>query len=237
VKSSNIGMAKLLCRLVEGSPPKGSPQYLPIIEYLHGLGFGRPVFGLPREQRGKVTGLESFDRNYSLVSLSFGHEISVTAFQMAQAIALLIGDGTHRPLRFVRGDRASLPAARPIQLLSPDVTRDVRRMMRAVVEEGATRKLRPRGYSMGGKTGTAEKDRDRSKNTMSFFCFAPVEKPVVAVLAVVDEPKKHRFASEVAAPVASKILSEALKSMEVPPDREWEIAEGDGVVGMAGGSR
>jgi cell division protein FtsI/penicillin-binding protein 2 len=76
---------------------------------------------------------------------------------------------------------------------------------------------------MGGKTGTAEKEQDRSKISPSFFCFGPVDRPRALVLVVVDEPGKGRFAAQIAAPTAARLLGTVLDFLQVEPDRPDEL--------------
>ena len=222
VNSSNIGMSKIAMRLLVGEPSKGDPQFAPILDYYRQWGFGAPVLGLPGEMDGLLTELEKFSRTYTLASMSYGHEMANTLLQTAAALAGLVNEGRWQPLQLVLGP-SDEPLAAPRQVVPPEVARTVRSMLGRVVDEGTTGKFRPRGYSMGAKTGTAQKDHDKSKDCMSFVCFAPVEDPRVLCVTVVDEPSSGRYSSEVVAPAASHLLAEALKFLDVPPDRPGEL--------------
>jgi cell division protein FtsI (penicillin-binding protein 3) len=98
--------------------------------------------------------------------------------------------------------------------------------MQTVITEGGTGvNAALEGYSVCGKTGTAQKIDENGlysyKNYVSSFVgFAPVEKPKIAVLVVVDEPKKQHYGSIVAAPAFKKITQKTLDYMNISPKRE-----------------
>jgi stage V sporulation protein D (sporulation-specific penicillin-binding protein) len=86
-------------------------------------------------------------------------------------------------------------------------------MMARVVEEGTGRKAKIPGVRVGGKTGTADKLPERIEVTASFIALAPVERPELVVLVVVDEPKGDHLASTVAAPYVKAILERSLSHL------------------------
>jgi cell division protein FtsI/penicillin-binding protein 2 len=228
VRSSNIGMAKMTLRMVSEDVKKGSAEFERFLDYFEALGLTQKMTGLPREQVGLVPALKTFSKNYTLVSLAMGHEIGVTALQMATACTALIRGGLWRPLQVVLGAGDSQgnwyglenPQRR---VVSEQTSQIVRNMMRRVVEEGSVARHRPRGYSVGGKTGTPEKEQDRSKISPSFVCFAPAEEPELLLLMIVDEPERGRYASEIVAPYALRLLERVLRLCQIPPDRPEEL--------------
>jgi hypothetical protein len=106
-------------------------------------------------------------------------------------------------------------------------------MLERVVEDGGTKRHKPKGWSVGGKTGTAEQETDRTITSSSFWCFAPVAAPRFLVLAILHHPRKGRFAADNAGKVASAVLADLLERFEVPCDRPEERSErvGDAVAG------
>jgi cell division protein FtsI/penicillin-binding protein 2 len=135
-----------------------------------GLGYGAyPRTGLGGERRGHLSA-PPWKKKYTHASLSFGHEISVTLWQHAQALATILRGGHFRPLRVVRavewnGRREELPLVEdhPLQardVLSASACEDVREMMRlgAVIGTGrdVTKAIQER-VDVGTKTGTAQK--------------------------------------------------------------------------------
>ncbi len=230
VHSSNIGMAKIACRLVTPGVTKGSAEFQPILDYYRALGFGQRLWGMTGESAGLMTPRSRFRREYSLVSLSFGHAINVTAVQMIGSTAAFANGGYWvRPRLALSAHHADGHVEEfPVDgypLLEESVARDVSSMLAQVVEQGETERHRPRGYSMGGKTGTPEKEENRSLISPSFFCYGPVQHPRAIVLVVVDEPKSGRYASGIAAPSAARLLGTTLRFLQVPPDRPEELWE------------
>jgi cell division protein FtsI (penicillin-binding protein 3) len=228
VESSNIGMAKLVLSLVPPDAGKGGPAYQPVLDHLVRLGFDRPVSGLPGEQGGLLPARASMTRNWSLASLAFGQEIGVTALQMATACAAVANGGAWRPARFVRAVRddegAPLPLAEPAprRAFSPGTAASLRAMLEQVVERGASRRWKPLGWSVAGKTGTAEDERNGKAPVTSYWCFAPVHDPAFLVLVVLYRPRHGRFAAENAAKVAAPLLGRLLERFEIPQDRPEE---------------
>ncbi|MBL8861480.1 MAG: hypothetical protein JNK02_05655 [Planctomycetes bacterium] len=137
---------------------------------LAGLGYGRyPDAGLGSERRGLFSS-PPWKKKYTHASVSFGHEISVTLWQHAQALATILRGGHFRPLRLVRAvewngrrEEAPLVEDHPLQArdpLGPAACAEVREMMRLGAEIGTgkdvTKPIRA-SVDVGTKTGTAQK--------------------------------------------------------------------------------
>jgi cell division protein FtsI (penicillin-binding protein 3) len=222
-KSSNIGISKLAIRLVPDGTPKGSPAFKPIRDTYSLLGFGkRPgLLSENQELKGKLRALSEWTWNYTLVSLAFGNEITVTPVQMAAAMSALANGGTYIPPTLVsrlvndRGLEIIPPQAPACRVFSEETSRTVRDMMVRVVEEGSGKQARIPGVQVGGKTGTSEKLPARQEVTSSFVAFAPAASPSLLVLVVVDEPQGAHYASKVAAPHVKAILERGLSHLGV----------------------
>ena len=111
------------------------------------------------------------------------------------------------------------------QVISAGTAQKVRRIMRTVITDGGTGVAADlAGYSVCGKTGTAQKIESngqyaRSKYVASFIGFAPTERPALVALVVVDEPKTDHYGGTVAAPAFKRIIKEALSYLNIaPPD-------------------
>ena len=219
-KSSNIGTAKLALRLGEER----------LERYLRAFGIGRPAgIDLP----GEETGLLAPRDRWSALSISripMGHEVAVTALQMASAYSAIANDGfLLRPLIV---DRVQNPEGGLIFKSEPEVvarpisdaaSRTLRRLLMRVTEDGGTAsRARVDGYSVAGKTGTAEKvvdgNYDRSANVASFVGFIPAEYPELTIIAVVDEPQPIHTGGRVAAPVFKEIAEQVVRYLAVPPE-------------------
>jgi len=216
VHSSNIGMANILIRLVPESQPKNTEAMRPLYEILQRLGLGR-VTGMPvaAEAAGRVTPLPDWTRPYTLVSVSFGHEVSLTPLQMA-AVTATLADGHWRRPRLVSayldgdGGRIDVPLDEPVKVFSREAVQVVRDCMRAVVDEGQAGAAGVPGVPVAGKTGTTVDETDRSKEVHSFIALVPADEPRYALVVVLDRPRGHRYASQTAAPLAGAILRRAL---------------------------
>ncbi|MGQ0552137.1 MAG: peptidoglycan D,D-transpeptidase FtsI family protein [Planctomycetota bacterium] len=223
IESSNVGMANILIRLVEESRPKDTAAMAPLYQILRGLGVGtRTGVPIKAEAAGSLTELSTWTRPYSLVALSFGHELTVTPLQMAAAAATL-AQGVHRTPRLVRaylddqGRRLEAPFGAAVQVLSPTACDWVRYWMQAVVEEGQAGSAKVPGVSVAGKTGTTVHETEMSahdprkkRETHSFIALAPAQAPRVALVVVIEQPRGHRYAAQTVAPVTGAILRRAL---------------------------
>jgi len=228
VKSSNIGAAKM--------GGKVGPERL--YRYLRAFGLGRTTgFDLPGENPGKLYPPSRWT-SLSLPSICIGHEVCVNAVQMALAYGAIANDGVLMGPRLVRrirradGTWAERPAKPVRQVIPASVAQRVRRVLCRVVEEGTGKAARLPGYTMGGKTGTADKVVRgvyvRGASVCSFAAMAPIEKPQLVVLVSVDEPTKHTggrfFGGTVAAPVAKQIIKQTLAYLGVAPDKPQALA-------------
>jgi cell division protein FtsI (penicillin-binding protein 3) len=216
VESSNVGMARILTRLVPVGREKDTARMAPVHATLQKLGIGKPV-GVPvaGEAGGMVTPLSQWSRNQTLVSVAFGHEVAVTPLQMA-AIAATLSDGAYRTPRLVigyedaEGHRIDVPRQPPRQVFSPQSAELVRGYMRAVVERGQAKTAGVPGVPVAGKTGTTVDERDASKETHSFIALAPADSPRIALVVVLEQPKGFRYAAQTVAPPTGRILNRVL---------------------------
>ncbi|MBI5669518.1 MAG: penicillin-binding protein 2 [Chloroflexi bacterium] len=157
---------------------------------------------------------------------SFGQGLAVTPLQMITAISAIANDGLMMQPNIVQkivtnGQEVlsqRVPLGRPI---SAEVAHQVRDMMVAVVRDGLDDKALLPGYTLAGKTGTAEIPtpvgyRDDAW-IMSFIGFLPADEPQVIILYKLDEPN-GRWASEVVAPLFRRLAERLVILLEIPPD-------------------
>ncbi|HEX5138123.1 MAG TPA: penicillin-binding protein 2 [Planctomycetota bacterium] len=209
IKSSNIGMAQVGQAL-------GCDRAFAL---LGSLGFGRKTgIEATGEQCGKVTERRKWHPDYTLVSVSMGHEVLVTPIQLAVAHAALLNGGRLVRPTLVRDARR--PPEPPGDLaLDTSALAFVRRAMEEVVEEGTGKRAVVEGVRIGGKTGTAEKYPEGSRRYVSSFVgFAPAQDPRLLVLILADEPQAvdgiRPYGGVVAAPVAGEILRRAIPLLD-----------------------
>lgn len=224
-KSSNVGITKIALSL----PPEA------LWNLYARLGFGAQTgLGFIGEQSGSLSHYSSWSA-FEHATHSFGYGVAVTALQLAQAYAVLAADGVRRPLSLLRREQ---PPREEERLLSADTARKVRTMLEAAVGmEGTAIGASVPGYRIAGKTGTVHKVVDGSyaeDRYLSLFAgMAPASRPRLVMVVTVDEAKGSvYYGGDVAAPVFAKVISGALRLLNVPPDAVLETG-----VEMAAGPR
>jgi cell division protein FtsI (penicillin-binding protein 3) len=203
-------------------------------ERLHGwlerFGFGAPTgVELVGERKGTLHPARSW-REITLVNVAFGQGLAVTPLQIVQAAGVIANEGLLVRPRIVLGnaDKAGVVEPREIEpaerVLSAQTARAVRGMMEEVTKKGGTAELAAiPGFSVAGKTGTAQKvdpatgAYSRELYVASFVGFVPAEKPEVVVLVLIDEPDKAvaYYGGKVAGPAWRAIASAALARLNV----------------------
>lgn len=215
-QSSNVGAARVAMDL----------EPVELWSVLDRLGVGRLTkAGFPGESAGLMHH-HALWRPIGQATMAFGYGLSMTTLQLAQAYAILGAEGISRGVSLVALDRA--PAGE--RVLSAPTAQAVMQMMEAVVSStGTGQQAEVAGYSVAGKTGTARKANaggySETRHLSLFGGVAPATDPRLAVVVVIDEPRAGAYyGGEVAAPAFSRIVSDALRLMAVPPDRLPEPA-------------
>ena len=164
-----------------------------------------------------------------LATASFGQGFTCTMIQEAAAIASVINGGYYYQPHVVRkvldSDGTTIKTMEPVlmkQTISSDVSDDMRRFMKGSVDDGTAVYSKVNGYSMGGKTGTAQKlPRGNGKYLVSFIGFAPYDDPQVLIYVVVDEPNiENQADSRFPQWIAKNILTDVLPYMNIYPDED-----------------
>ncbi len=165
-------------------------------------------------------------REINTMTIAYGHGIAVTPLQVVTGMAALINGGSYiRPTLIKRQAGVELPSA---QVLKPQTSENMRRLMRMVVTQGTGSKAEVAGYEIGGKTGTAEKlgtsGGYRKKSLLSSFVGAfPMSSPRYAVVAWIDEPQGTRetygYATGgwTAAPVVGRVVAQIAPMLGLRP--------------------
>ncbi len=218
VHSSNIGAAKMALD-VGGS---GQQAYLGKFGLLRDAALELPEIGHPMAPNPW--------RDINTMTISYGLGIAVSPIQLAAAIGSLANGGILRPATLLKHDPAMpVPGER---ILSSETSDKMRLLMRLVVTKGSGRKAEAKGYFIGGKTGTAEKQfegRYRHKAMISSFVGAfPIHDPRYVVFAMIDEPvgNKRTFnyatGGWVAAPVVGRVVAQIGPLLGITPLNEGE---------------
>ncbi len=146
---------------------------------------------------------------------------------MATAVSTIANGGTYIKPRVVKqiidsksGEVKNIEPVKKEQVVSKETSQKVLSMMESVVSEGTGKNAQVKGYSIGGKTGTSEDGVNTNKYVASFVGVTPVSNPQLVVLVVLYNPTGEggHGGGGVAAPVASKILTESLPYLEVSQD-------------------
>jgi len=105
--------------------------------------------------------------------------------------------------------------------ISTETSELLKNMLFSTIENGETKRLKPAGYSIGGKTGTAQIALkgyyDASKTIASFIGFASVRDPKFIALVIIYEPKTSQWGSETAAPIFFNIAKELIVYYNIAP--------------------
>ena len=222
-KSSNIGTAKIALRM--------DPRVM--YDYLRAFGFGqRTGIDLPGEESGIMHDPRNWD-SLTHSRMSMGHAVNVTAVQMAAGMNAIANGGVlMRPyvVREVRSSSGDLlfmrhPEAAGDPVIRPEVAREMRELLAGVTRPGGTgRRAAIEGFSIAGKTGTAQKvlpggGYAERLNVASFVGFFPAENPALTILVSIDEPQGDlRTGGSVAAPVFREIAEYAIGYYGIPPE-------------------
>ncbi|WP_373001018.1 peptidoglycan D,D-transpeptidase FtsI family protein [Marinobacter sp.] len=216
VKSSNVGISRIATELGGDA----------IRDLYARLGLGQPTgIGFPGEAVGVLPSPPKW-RPVEEATLSYGYGMSVNALQLAQAYMVIANGGVRYPLSLVRQDRK--PEGQ--RVLSEQVTYQVRNMLREAVSRGTGKRAEPGFYSAGGKTGTVHlvgaQGYEDSQYKAIFAGMAPIDNPRLVTVVAVDAPQSGEYyGGEVAAPVFSRVMSDALRLLNVKPELEVGDAE------------
>lgn len=198
------------------------------LEYQQRFNFGtRTGIDLPNEETGL---LFTEDNMYEmeLSTAAFGQGFNCTMIQEISAMAAAINGGIYYQPHLVKEitdeDGKVVKSIQPNilkQPISEEVSADIREYMGMSVTDGTSKKSKVKGYSMGGKTGTAEKLNEKEKGNylVSFIGFAPLDNPELLIYVVVDTPNvEEQASSSYPQFLAQAILSEVLPYMNIYMD-------------------
>lgn len=157
--------------------------------------------------------------DFERATLSFGYGLSVTPIQLAHAYATLGAKGLSRPLSILKTDKI-IPGT---QVVSQQNAQRVLDMLETVTQEGGSAiKAAVPGYRVGVKTGTARKavSGGYGDDYVALTAgIAPMSHPRLALVVVVNEPKGDEYyGGQIASPLFSKIMRQALHLLNIAPD-------------------
>lgn len=220
-KSSNIGMAKI------GNLLGREKLYY----YTRAFGFGS-YSGI--SLIGEAKGLFRSTKYWSGVSvsmISFGHEVGVTPLQMTNAYSVVANGGNlmepHIIKNIINQNGKKIWSSEPVvvrKVLSPRTVGLLKRILASAVQSGTGTRAIVKGFTVCGKTGTAQQiDKQTRKYSderyfASFCGFLPKEKPRITIFVCFDAPQGSYWGGVIAAPVFSRIASRVMAYLNVMPD-------------------
>ena len=212
-KSSNVGTVKMAMQM----------QPREMWEVFSQAGFGqKPQITFPGVVSGRLRPYKTW-RPIEQATMSYGYGLSASLFQMARAYTVFGHDGQVISATMLKSDEP----ATGVQVFSSQTASEIRTMLQMAAGPGGTgQKAQTLGYSVGGKSGTAYKQVGKSYGTDKdrkyrgwFVGMAPIDKPRVIVAVMIDEPRAGKYyGGEIAAPVFSELVQQALRMKGVQPD-------------------
>jgi len=227
IKSSNIGAAKLALTVGEQK----------FYEYIRRFGFGeRTGVDLPGEINGLLRPPQSWSK-ISITRIPMGHEIGVTPLQMTVAMATIANGGKLIMPRIVKSIRTSegqnVSSLSPVvlrQVISSETAREIGDALRGVVSDNGTAAAAAvPGFTIAGKTGTAQKvdprgGYEQGKYVVSFAGYLPAEHPEFVGLVVLDDAHTTKpelnYGGLVAGPIFARLAEKAARYLDLEPHEE-----------------
>ena len=226
--SSDVGAIKVALRL-------GDERF---DHYIRAFGFGRQTgIELPGETRGLAKPVSRWSK-VSIGAISMGQEIGVSALQLISMISTIANDGVYTPPRLVAGSVDSgknsdgrlqqvvFHPGEQHRVISTLTAAEMKKMLEGVVLYGTGTRALLDGYTVAGKTGTAQKIDPRSGTysrtnyIASFAGFAPVNNPAISVEVILDSPLGDHEGGGASAPVFARVAQGTLEYLNVPHDAE-----------------
>jgi len=203
-------------------------------QYIRAYGFGSQTgIELPGESRGLKKPLNRWSK-VSIGAISMGQEVGVTAVQVVSMVSAIANDGVYTPPRIVAGELPPNGAPAPVvfhlaqqhRVVSTMTAAQMKKLMEGVVLFGTARRAILDGYTVAGKTGTAQKvdpatgAYSKTKYVASFVGFAPLNNAALTIAVILDSAQGLHQGGQVSAPVFKRIAQQVLEYMHVPHDIE-----------------
>jgi cell division protein FtsI (penicillin-binding protein 3) len=179
-------------------------------------------------------------KRINTMTVSYGHGISINAVQLLTGVGAVVNDGVLREPTLLKREPGEVPDG--TRVISAQTSEQLRQLMRLVVQIGTGKKANAPGYLVGGKTGTADKQKGRGYATntrlATFVAAFPMNDPRFAILAMVDEPKpnatSHGYATAgwVTAPVVGAVVQRIAPLYGLKPTPDDAPESQNPLVGM-----
>ncbi len=227
ITDKNLGL-QTMTKVLEQSLNTGAvfvAQKVPknvFLKYLESFGIdGKTGIDIP-EVGGNLSNLES-GRDINFATASFGQGVALTPLALIRSLSVIAGGGRLiKPHLSVNAGKSDAP-----EVISAETAAKLTSMMIKVVENGSGKRASVDGYTIAGKTGTAQipdlkKGGYLDEYIHSFVGFAPAYDPKFIALIKIDNPKNIRFAESTAVPVFHDLASFIFSYLQIPPDKANE---------------
>jgi cell division protein FtsI (penicillin-binding protein 3) len=205
--SSQVGISKLALDLNEYE----------VRGLFEALGFGRDAAsGFPGESTGYLPNHRRW-KDIDRATFAYGYGLTVTPVQLAASYLTIASGGVKREISLIEGLESA-----STRIYSKEVADQLKQMLARVVTDGTAKKASIPGYNAAGKTGTVRKigasGYQDTEHMAIFAGLAPVEKPRLVTVVLINEPKTKEYGGgDIAAPVFSRVMHSALRILNVPP--------------------
>lgn len=223
IHSSNIGFGKIGLKI-------GISK---LYTYIRKFGFGNKYTDFPGESKGIIKEFNKY-KEIDLITTSYGYGIAVTPLQLINAYTAIANKGKlikpHFVYKIKNKDEVINTVNTEIirEIITQKTTERVIKMMIDVVERGTGINARINGYTVAGKTGTANKLDPKTlkyvkgKNVTSFCGFFPASNPQYTILIIVDNSKKFKYGGQTSAPIFKDIAKQIISIKNIKPDRTFD---------------
>lgn len=220
VKSSNIGTAKIALQLGQQ----------PLYDYIRRFGFGAPTaIHFPGEVSGIVHPVKKWNK-LSITRVPMGHEVAATPLQLVMMMSAIANEG--RMMRPMLVNRLEDEQGRVVMRFHPEMVREVIRpetastmvsaLKKVVTDEGTAKAAQLDYYTVGGKTGTAQKPGPggyiAGKYFSSFIGFFPATDAQLCIMIGLDEPKGDHYGGQIAGPAFKAVAERSASYLGLKPD-------------------
>ena len=213
IKSSNIGSIMILEKI-------NKKIFYDLLEH---VGIGEKInLNFPSEVEGYLSHHSEWKKS-DIRSLAQGYSCKVTPLQLAKAYSAIANNGLVINPRLIKSNNIQIYEDKKYE----KEFKQIKSVIKKVVQDGSAKKAAIEGYTVGGKTGTAEvyiggskKNKYSDKDHIALFAgITPLNNPKLVIVVVIDQPqsKKH-YGGYVAAPVFKKVATDSLRILNIKPD-------------------
>lgn len=202
------------------------------LKYLKNFGVdGKTGIDIP-EMPGDISPLLT-GRDVNYATASFGQGVALTPVELLRALSAVANGGKLiRPhlvskIVFRDGKTREIGEVSQKQIISPETSTKLVNMLIKVIENGSGRRAQIKGYTVAGKTGTAQIPDLKNggyldENIHTFVAFAPAYDPKFIALIKLDSPKGSQFSESTVVPVFKNLAQFMFSYLEIPPDKPVE---------------